>query len=66
MTPDRNEKGNLMYMQKRDVDRISAKHVRLARSWDDVVALLEKEHGTSTRVAVYPYAAIQHEEVDLT
>jgi nickel-dependent lactate racemase len=54
------------YMQKRDVDRISAKHVRLARSWEEVVTMLEKEHGASTRVAVYPYAAIQHEEVDLT
>ncbi len=54
------------YMQKRDVNRISARHVHLARSWDDVVQLLEGHHGAEARVAVYPYAAIQHHEVDLT
>jgi nickel-dependent lactate racemase len=54
------------YMQKRDVNRISAKHVHLARTWDDVLGLLGKHHHTDARVAVYPYAAIQHHEVDLT
>ena len=54
------------YMHKRDVDRISAKHVQLARSWDDVLELLKKHHRSEARVAVYPYANIQHHEVDLT
>ncbi len=54
------------YMQKRDVNRISPRHVHLARSWDDVLALLERHHRREARVAVYPYAAIQHREVDLT
>jgi hypothetical protein len=54
------------YMQKRDVNRISAEHVRLAQSWGDVVRLLEMHHGNEARVAVYPYAAMQHREVDLT
>jgi nickel-dependent lactate racemase len=54
------------YMQKRDVDRISAKHVELVRSWDDVLALLEKHHRTEARVAIYPYATMQHQEVELT
>ncbi len=53
------------YMHKRDVNRISAKHVKLARSWDDVTSLLEKHHGSEARVAVYPYANMQHQEVDL-
>ncbi len=54
------------YMQKKDVNRISAKHVKLAQSWDDVMQLLERHHRTEARVAIYPYAAIQHHEVDLT
>jgi nickel-dependent lactate racemase len=54
------------YMQKRDVNRISAKHVRLAQSWDEVLQLLERHHRTEARVAIYPYAAIQHAEIDLT
>jgi nickel-dependent lactate racemase len=53
------------YMQKRDVNRISAKHVLLAQSWDEVVQILERHHGTEARVAIYPYAAIQHQEVEL-
>lgn len=54
------------YMQKRDVDKFSSKNLRLAKSWDDVINLLQKQHRTDTRVAVYPYANIQHPEVDLT
>jgi nickel-dependent lactate racemase len=54
------------YMQKRDVNRISAKHVHLAQSWDDVIQLLQRHHRTEARVAVYPYAGIQHQEIDLT
>jgi hypothetical protein len=52
-------------MQKRDIDRISAKHVKLARSWDDVLTLLKAQHSTDTRVAIYPYATMQHQEVEL-
>jgi len=54
------------YMQKRDMDKFSSKKVRLARSWDEVMNLLQKQHRTDARVAVYPYAGIQHPEVDLT
>jgi nickel-dependent lactate racemase len=54
------------YMQKRDAYRISAKHVQLARSWDEVLKKLETHHRSGARVAVYPYAEIQHHEVDLT
>jgi len=54
------------YMQKRDVDQISSKRVHLARSWNEVITLLQKQHRTEARVAVYPYANIQHPEVDLT
>jgi hypothetical protein len=54
------------YMQKRDVDKFSSKNVRLVRTWDEVMNLLHKQHPTDARVAVYPYANIQHPEVDLT
>jgi nickel-dependent lactate racemase len=54
------------YMQKRDIDRISAKHVQLARSWEDVLDLLGKHHKADARVAIYPYATIQHHEMELT
>ena len=54
------------YMQKRDVDKFSSNNVHLVRSWDEVMTLLQKQHPTDTRVAVYPYANIQHPEVDLT
>jgi nickel-dependent lactate racemase len=54
------------YMQKRDIDQLASKHVHLARSWDDVLTLLRKEHRSDSRVAVYPYAGIQHPEVDLS
>ncbi|MCK4676899.1 MAG: DUF2088 domain-containing protein [Bacteroidales bacterium] len=54
------------YMHKRDVDQISSKNVHLARSWNEVITLLQKQHRTEARVAVYPYANIQHPEVDLT
>lgn len=53
------------YMQKRDVDKFSSKNLRLVRSWDEVTKLLQKQHRTEARVAVYPYANIQHPEVDL-
>jgi nickel-dependent lactate racemase len=54
------------YAQKRDMDQITSKNVRLARTWDEVIALLQKQHRTELRVAIYPYAGIQHAEVDLT
>ncbi|HUW93924.1 MAG TPA: lactate racemase domain-containing protein [Bacteroidales bacterium] len=54
------------YMQKRDIDQITSKHVHLARSWNEVITLLQKQHRTELRVAVYPYAGIQHADVDLT
>jgi nickel-dependent lactate racemase len=47
------------YLQKRDVNAISAKHVHAVRSWDEVLK-------TEARVAIYPYANMQHPEIDLT
>ena len=54
------------YMQKRDIDQLGSKRLHLARSWDVVLELLKKEHRTDSLVAVYPYAGIQHPEVDLS
>ena len=39
---------------------------RDARTWDDVLTLLQKHHRTAAKVVIYPYAAIQHREVELT
>jgi hypothetical protein len=54
------------YMHQKDVARISAKHVKLSGTWDEVLQLPKKHHGASAQVAIYPYAAIQHPEIDLT
>lgn len=54
------------YMQKRDIDQIKSGNVHLARSWNEVISLLQKQHRTDLRVALYPYAGIQHADVDLT
>lgn len=54
------------HMQKRDIDLLNSKRLHLARSWDEVLELLKKEHRIDSRVAVYPYAGIQHKEVDLS
>ena len=54
------------YMQKRDLDKFSSKNLHLARSWEEVMNLLKKQHPTDSRVALYPYANMQHPEIDLT
>ena len=54
------------YMQKRDLDKFSSKNLHLVRSWEEVMNLLQKQHPTDSRVAVYPYANMQHPEIDLT
>jgi nickel-dependent lactate racemase len=37
----------------------------LAYTWSDVVSALQARHKGDSRVAVYPYATLQHKEVDL-
>jgi len=54
------------YMHKRDIYKISSKRLHLVRSWDEVITLLQKQHKTDPHVAVYPYAGIQHPEIELT
>ena len=54
------------YMQKRDINQLSSKGLHLAQTWDEVIALLQKQHRTEARVAVYPYVGIQHPDVDIT
>jgi hypothetical protein len=53
------------YLQKRDMNKFPAKYVQFAKTWDQVLELLRKNHRGTTTVAVYPYAAIQHPPVDL-
>jgi nickel-dependent lactate racemase len=53
------------YLQKREMNKFPAKYVRFAKTWDQVLELLRKNHKGATAVAVYPYAAIQHPPVDL-
>jgi nickel-dependent lactate racemase len=39
---------------------------QFASTWEEVVKMLQERHkGPSVRVAVYPYAGIQHEEIEL-
>jgi hypothetical protein len=33
--------------------------------WEDVIKILRNRHKGSTRVAVYPYGGMQHQEIDL-
>jgi nickel-dependent lactate racemase len=54
------------YMQKRDTDKFSSRNLHLVQSWEEVVNLLQKQHRSDARVALYPYANIQHPEIDLT
>ena len=53
------------YLQKRDKNGFPSKYVQFAEKWDQVLALLKKNHKGSTSVAVYPYAGIQHPPIDL-
>lgn len=54
------------YMHKRDLNRVSPQHARLARSWEQVLEHLQAVHRGDARVVLYPYANLQHPEVDLT
>jgi len=53
------------YLQMRDKNRYPKKFVNFAKSWDQVLELLKKNHKGSTSVAVYPYSGIQHPPIDL-
>jgi hypothetical protein len=39
--------------------------VQFATNWDDVVRLLQQRHKGQPRVAVYPYAGMQEQELTL-
>jgi len=54
------------YIQQKDmINWGRRKNVKVARTWDEVLALLEKAHPSGARVEVYPYAAIQHDPISL-
>ena len=53
------------YLQKRDMNKFSAKYVQFAKTWDQVLGLLRKNHRGMATAAVYPYASIQHPPIDL-
>ncbi|MCL5019909.1 MAG: lactate racemase domain-containing protein, partial [Patescibacteria group bacterium] len=53
------------YLQKRNMNEYDDKFVKFVFSWDEVTALLKQRHGESTKVAVYPYAPLQHEPIEL-
>jgi hypothetical protein len=52
------------YADKRLKNRFS-KDTFFAGTWADVIAQIENRHRGQVRVAVYPYAAIQHPETRL-
>ncbi len=52
------------YLQKRELSSFPA-GTKFARKWEDVVSILQSRHRKDSRVAVYPYATLQHAETDL-
>jgi hypothetical protein len=52
------------YMDKRQMVKFPAK-TSFAATWADVVQQLQTRHKGDTRVAIYPYAALQHPESKL-
>ncbi|HDY87724.1 MAG TPA: DUF2088 domain-containing protein [bacterium] len=53
------------YFQHRDMIRYPEGRVHIVKKWEDALTLLEKAHGPSTSVAVYPYIGVQHEPITL-
>jgi hypothetical protein len=51
-------------MDKRQVN-IFPRGTRFAQTWAEVVEYLLQRHKGDASVAVYPYAGIQHPEIDL-
>jgi hypothetical protein len=52
------------YMDKRQLLKFPANTIA-ASTWGDVIKQLQARHKGDARVAVYPYAAIQHPETKL-
>lgn len=52
------------YAQKRELSYFPPGTI-IAPNWADVVSTLQSRHKGDSRVAVYPYATLQHQEVDL-
>ncbi|MFC1539451.1 hypothetical protein ACFL6H_08500, partial [Candidatus Latescibacterota bacterium] len=48
------------YVQRRDTIKFPDGRVKIARTWDEVLSLLEKSHTESTSAVVYPWAGYQH------
>lgn len=53
------------YFQHRDVMQYPDGRVTLVKTWEDALTLLEKAHGPSSRVAIYPYIGVQHQPITL-
>ena len=53
------------YLQYRNMTQYPEGRVHLCRTWDEVLALIEKAHGPSTSVGVYPYVVIQHRPITI-
>lgn len=53
------------YIQRRDMLHYPEEKVKVVKKWEDVLALLQKAHGPSTSVAVYPYIGVQHPPLQL-
>ena len=53
------------YLQYRNMTQYPEGRIHLCRTWDEVLALVEKAHGPSTSVGVYPYVGIQHRPITI-
>jgi nickel-dependent lactate racemase len=64
----RREIGLIVYSQymTRSFMNGFAPGTQFASTWEEVIRMLQEKHkGSGIRVAVYPYAGIQHEEIEL-
>jgi lactate racemase len=53
------------YVQRRDTINYPDGRVTVARTWDDVLAMLEEEHTESTKAIIYPWAGYQHGPIEI-
>ena len=52
------------YAQRREFSSFTP-GTKFAHTWEDVVSILQSRHKGDSRVAIYPYATLQHAETDL-
>jgi hypothetical protein len=53
-------------MDRNLMNSYPASSTRFATKWEEVVKMLKEKHtGTGVQIAVYPYAGMQHQMIEL-